>query len=431
MTDTRLGGDEDTHAVPDAWRRPPHRGALIVLLWIAYFGVAPVAWLPGISVRMWSFAKMGLFIVAVVLTWWLARVRRTPGGLVGPMGLGIVALASVFAMFQAASYTLAVRRLGELVLAFALLWTIYVYERNFGGFVRIGAWAAVIHAAFGIVVLAAAAGAASFSAPAVFDSHSIVDAGFGGWRTGWSGGVALFVPFALAVGLSRARPEIRLIMLGSVVVTIAGQVTTSGRAGVLVSLVSVLVMIAFRYGWIGFLWSLISVAVISVVSYPFLREHLRFDKLLSLDESDIDSFSSGRVSLYEEGLDRIAERPLVGHGYGNAVKEVGNPADPILLEIHNLWLRLTAEGGVVFLAALVAVSVNVVVWGVRAVRRLVRRGGRVAALPAMACLATIGGGILVSMFEPNLILGTMHPSTIWWASAGAVVAMTGDRTVRS
>ena len=430
VTYARLRSDDAIGGLPDAWRRPPHRGALVALLWTAYFGVAPVAWLPGVSVRVWSAAKVGLFVIAVALTWWLASVRRTPGGLVGPMGLGLVALGSVFAMFQAVSYSLAARRLGELALAFGLLWTIYVYERSFGGFIRIGAWAAVFHALLGIAILAGAAGVFSLSSPEVFEAQSIVDSGFGGWHTGWSGSVALFIPFALAMGLSRERPGIRLVMIGSVGVTIAGQIVTGGRAGVLVCLLAVLAMVAFRYGWIGLVWSGFAAAALAVASYPFLREHLRFDRLTSLDAADVDAFSSRRVSLYKDGLERIAERPLVGHGYGNVTFEYGNPADPITAEIHNLWLRMAAEGGVVLVVALIAVAASVLVRGYRSVRRLTVVAGRAAALPAAAYLVTVLGGMLVSMFEPNLILGTMHPSMIWWASAGAMAALAGNRAGR-
>ena len=75
-------------------------------------------------------------------------------------------------------------------------------------------------------------------------------------------------------------------------------------------------------------------------------ERLRFDRLWDASEDALD-FTSGRLELNRYALDQIGERPFRGQGFGVPLKEL-SPGYP--LEIHNMWLRAGAEGGLIYLA---------------------------------------------------------------------------------
>ncbi len=91
--------------------------------------------------------------------------------------------------------------------------------------------------------------------------------------------------------------------------------------------------------------------------------------------------------------------------------------------IHNLWLKSAAEGGVVLVAALASVILTILMRAANLLARTVRtersRSDRVWAAGLVGVLVA---GLALSMTQPGGVLGSMHASVIWWASAGVAAA---------
>ena len=396
----------------------------LLLAWGVYLSMAPVAWFPGFPLPAYTGVKTLAFAVAVVSTWLYARNRRVPGGLAGPVGLALVAASSVFALSQAVSTVAALRSLLEVTLAFGVLWTIYVFERNVWSIWPALATAAVVHGVLSLLVLAAFAG--WFEAVSPLRPDSIVDTGLGGWRTGWSNGVALFVPFGLIPVLRPGPLVLRIGAAGAVASTLAGQLVTGGRAGVAVALLSILLMLTFTQGLAGLAVGAIAVIGVSVALTSGAATGVgidRFEQPLGSDEA-----TATRVELLQYGWEQFGEHPLAGNGIGRPVlgSIAGEP-----LEIHNVWLRLAAEGGILLAASLIAVSVSIIAKAVDVLWRASKGYASTEIPVASAFVSCLLGGVVVSLIEPNIFLGTMHVSIVWWVAAGAAVALhTGGRTDR-
>ena len=154
-------------------------------------------------------------------------------------------------------------------------------------------------------------------------------------------------------------------------------------------------------------------------------ERLRFDRLFDASANGAD-FTSGRMTLNEYGVERIVAYPLRGDGFGVPLTDLGSGTP---LEIHNMWIRAGAEGGLLYLAALVLVVVNLFVQGIRGLAAARRGAGPRASLGVAAAVCALGGGVILSMFEPRFVLGHLHLTAIGWAAAGIAVAASAETTV--
>ncbi|MFV2069119.1 MAG: O-antigen ligase family protein, partial [Pirellulales bacterium] len=382
----------------------------VTVTWIAYLALAPVAWLPGIPHSAFTAAKNLVFLLAVIFTWAYARRRSVPRGLAGPVGMALVAATSVFAVAQASGLSTALRGTIEIVVAFGILWTLYVFERDIAPVWSVAAAAAVIQGVLSLLIVAAFLGWIDLQSPDALNANTIQDTGLGGWRTGWSNSVAMFVPFALALVMRPGKVVVRLIGVGAVAATLLGQLISGGRAGVFVTLLSVLLMVTFAYGIPGIVIGLTAVFTGAYLLLSGFAARFGIDRF---DEpfGDIDDLSSGRLELLRFGVEKVGERPLIGHGNGQPVVALANGDT---LEIHNIWLRIAAEGGIFLVVSFAAVVLSILGKAVDVLWRATLAGSRAPIIEAAALLASLVGGIVISMVEPNIFFGTMHASAIWW-----------------
>ncbi len=125
--------------------------------------------------------------------------------------------------------------------------------------------------------------------------------------------------------------------------------------------------------------------------------------------------TSDRLRHYLIAFDSIAERPLLGHGFGAAEARVTED-----LEVHNLWLKFAAYTGVLWPA-----------WFALMVSFLFYRGGQLLrlglarsdALLASACAAILAGALLLSMTSPGFFIGPANINTVIWMAAGIILGL--------
>ena len=134
----------------------------------------------------------------------------------------------------------------------------------------------------------------------------------------------------------------------------------------------------------------------------------------------LNDISSGRVYGAMIALERAMESPLIGHGFGNVTLKG--------TEIHNLWLKLFVEAGL-----LLPLLLGYLVYRVFRIdlkkRALLRREAsfsyahryRFASLRAYEAILLMG--LLMSMLEPRALLGSYQLSVLWWCVIGVIAAM--------
>ena len=423
-----------------------------------YLGLSPIYWLPGLSVYQLRTAKMVVLAAAVVLIWTSAirrhRIRGLPSGIYGPTGLLILLVLSAPGFLQAAEGE-ARSTVVDYLTCYLVLWTTYIARSSGIDLPRTLAFSATIIVPFALLpVITFATGWPSWHAPPEFDSIGLVTAGFGARRTGWSNGLALFVPaLLLLVTASQSRTIWKYLLAGIGILTIIGsQMVVAGRAGLLASFIGLAMIVWLSRPTVRMIITL--VLALSVLASVLelsdrisntdhvygasqrrgdvadeLTTRLRLDRLESTDTTDRwDRFSAGRLGAYEYAIEMATRRPFLGYGFGNAVYSSS--------EIHNLWLKLWVESGIFLPLAMLGSLWLAMRENLGRVRPVADRNifdshraahGSPPSIYTRHLLAVIiFQGVLVSLFEPNALIGSFQATAIWWFCAGTLPSPPGS-----
>lgn len=392
-----------------------------MLAWAAYFATAPVVWLPGLSIPAIAAIKAILFGTAVWLTWVSVDRPRLPPGILGPLGAVAVVFSASFGLFQANSATSVGQTLFSFGLPFVVLWSFWNLPQLRGNILQFAIVSATVLALLSaVIVYANIARPRLFFGPNPLGFQAAWVSGFGTLSTGWSHGVALFVPF-LAVRTASARGRTALIALAGIALIIAGQLIVFGRGGLLISVLSVLAVVAMRLRaevtWLLVVAMAVVIPLVILATDAAVPDASQESGGIGFEE--VDDFSSNRLELVRQGLAVIAERPLVGYGFGNDRLGIGQAS----LQVHVTWMRMAVQGGLAFPAMLLVI---VLIVSRRAMLVLRQQVGTDDYLPLLASVLVIFGGITASFVEPNAIMGTFHTSAIWWAAAGSASRLAFD-----
>ena len=403
-----------------------------------YLGTAPVYWLPNMSASAVDMGKISLFVVAIGMVFFpvIATGKiHLPKGLWGPMGFWALIVLSTAGLLQAKDTSSLVGFVVDIVTGALFLWCFFNLRRQGVDFLLIFRRSVVIISLFAALTVAnKLTGLPDWHAPEdLHEAHqSLFRTGFGGGSTGWSNGLALYLPVALFLFTKRTgRGSFLRRILGLVMVCclFGSQLASGGRAGLLASLLAIVTfIILYLPRWpkvsaiVGLLLTttIASLLLTTAIELPETwNRHLKLNRLPDKIESisDLEQFSSGRINASITAFERFKERPFLGHGNKQILMEYINRQ----IEIHNLWLKWAVESGIF---APLFFLVMVVVLLLEA-RRLVAAHSKNMADrdAALAFGLIILSGIVVSQFEPNTLIGSFQNSAIWWAAVGSLLSL--------
>ena len=244
--------------------------------------------------------------------------------------------------------------------------------------------------------------------------QSLLEAGFNSRSNKWS--IHLSFVIATAYCMFLFSDGVRGKVSGFLILMAAGLFSAAsiGRTGLLASLVSIY-SITFLFGRVR---SQVLLLVITLASFASLIFY-NYDAVALLMKSsletgfDLRETSSGRSDQYKVAARLIAENPLTGIGLDN-VQPLMQQEYGWSWSVHNLYLRVAAES-----ESLPPSQPFLVVYPIfpRASRRC--EGHR---LLNGASLGIAVSGLMVSMFEPNTIVGSFQNTAVWWLNFGALMA---------
>ncbi|MBU4259809.1 MAG: hypothetical protein KKB23_04405 [Proteobacteria bacterium] len=395
-----------------------------------YLGLSPVYWWPGVSPRTFAAFKFLLVFTGVLVVWVKVLINgqlALPRGLLGPFGFILLLVASIGGIAQC-DISVSFIRIKDYLLSFVMLWTFFVYQRNGNDASRVFLIAGFILAAHCfLVVVSKVAGVPRWSGPREFVAPELWVSGFGSLRTGWSNASALFVPVLAAYFLDvyKRSAAVRIGALLALVSIVGSQLVVAGKAGILASLISIpmmLMMIPERRKLLVVYLVIVVLASVGLAGYMYKSMSLEQVQQQKQAMNKLDKFSAGRVSSDLKALELAADRPFQGYGFGNFTFKG--------TAIHNLWIRLLVDSGL-FLPLILCLIVFVIfriLWRNRLeyCSSLTFRTSDEERRPTLIYYYgsnVIMLGILISMLEPSFILGAFQPSAVWWAVAGAGVAL--------
>jgi O-antigen ligase len=169
--------------------------------------------------------------------------------------------------------------------------------------------------------------------------------------------VALAVPFAWHIGVNEHRRLIRWTFLGYVPAA-AVTVLLSASRGAFVALALALSLIVWTYPRLRF-WPralVVGSGLATAIVIPLVVPPASFDRLLQGVDEVREGSLTGRVRIWEAGLDAYREHPFLGVGMGafrtSVAPELGQP-----WAAHNTYLGILVELGLVGMAIFFAVLV--------------------------------------------------------------------------
>lgn len=403
---------------------------LLIFTLFCYIALAPVLWLPSISVSGVKLMKVFLITTSITIFFFLSIINRTRLDLPIYLFLLCVACTLLFPLFllnstdhfsEALSYTL------NFIFGFiTLIIGFNLYE-------NIANNTTLFRSLYIVLVLIVAFPISNFffeypdwsdQLPEVRDYgvRALWYTGFSAHRTGWSETLALFVtlPFLILEG-KRKSILLYLITISPIVVA---QVLSTSRTGFLCSFLAVLIFVFKKSSKIELMSFFLVITGLIVTFYSDILVILRISSS-SEDVSDISDISSGRSDMYISFFDMVSKKPLEGIGFQGswtALRKLG-----IDHEMHNSLLRVWIDHGLIF-------GIVITLFSIEAIRiaigTLLKRGE--SNLSYMLSIIILQG-LFIAMFSPAFIFGGFQVSSLWWLSVGMLAKkhFVADITVRN
>jgi O-antigen ligase len=275
----------------------------------------------------------------------------------------------------------------------------------------------------------------NWRAPVEFHQVTLATSGFGSLRTGWSDGIALFVPLLALVILDSKKWKFIVGLTVSVLLLaiIGSQLIVGGRAGLLTSMLIMVVLAYYKLSRVWFVAMMLTILLVGVsvagVYINQLEEHLRIDRLFENKSTfeALDHFSADRLSGYLYAVNAFLERPITGYGFGNVIYD-GR-------EIHNVWLRLLVEAGILLPTVFLYIIAN----SIKSVKMLMQKNRSsstsadtvISANSGQSLSLVLIGGVVISFLEPNVLVGSFQNTAIWWAVAGLGMAISDRKKIET
>lgn len=206
--------------------------------------------------------------------------------------------------------------------------------------------------------------------------------------------LAMMVPLAAALFLTKAGRLVRWAGVGFVPLAIAMIVASRSRSGIAVLLIAVLLVGMLlilprgkgsRDANLAILTAALLLPVLLLFGY-FAGIEL-FSLITGRSHSEAGS-TMARVLMLERGIPLLAAHPILGFGNGMGAVKLGF-FDGVRFNIDNYWLGLALDAGVPGLLAFAIVFGNAIWLGLRIYRLRLDRAGTTAGLIAMALLMFI------------------------------------------
>lgn len=397
-------------------------------------GIAPVFWLPGVSIAAVDAIKTSIFVIGAGLFFfrlWANSKVYLPRGLWGPVGFMGLIILSLPGFVQSTGNFITLQSIYHIILPFLFLWCFFNLTLYVADLRPIFRRAAIIISLFSAIhVVNYFTGMPDFRAPYPDPFTTI---GFGAAATGWSNGLALYLSIMIILTMSKSDENSylhKIIWIALAACITGSQIASEGRAGILTSFL-ILTMSTFLFPKRQFfvlVCCAVSIALIALI-YLILNHDLTIDvflmtdsfklnRLISMDVFDLDHFSSGRIEQYIYAIEKILQRSLFGHGVGTALVFKSNEG---LLEIHNHWLRMMVEYGIsqpLFFAAMIGVAVY-------HAARLFSKPNTTAMNRELAIQSflVVIAGVFLSFLEPRIFVGSFQNGAIWWSSIGVILGL--------
>jgi O-antigen ligase len=350
-----------------------------------YLILSVVNWLPIVSTDVIRFIKYLLFIYIFIYEIKNSDLRY-PSLFLSPIGLIIVLLSMSFGLYLSFDFNALV----DIILPFLILW-IFNFKRDY--YYRCIRKASLVIAFICFFSIVSYITGVYNIKPNASWSSTFGQAAFGGYSTGYSNSLFLFVPF-LVFWHRKYNKGLFAIETFAILTIIVAQYISGGRGGFLASLLVFFMGYRFSIIYKGLL-------IVMLISFVQSEEFLTQMRIVNDygEELDSDRISSGRIRLMDYYINKFNERPLFGYGFGS--KEGIDE-----MTVHIVWLKNVINGGLCYLFFLILIFARVfsnVIFN----RFLTKEE-----MKLFYILFIIS--FLITFLEPNYLIGSVQGEFVYW-----------------
>ena len=372
-----------------------------------YLTIAPINWLPFTPLAIVNGLKYTFLILLLLFTFPPGSFSFRSANVFTPFYLFFILACSIPLFFQA--YEPAFVHIVDIGLLFLMCWIIYnsflTKEELFVVFYKVSIVIAIVC----VLSIVSAATGITFSSPAPWNDPFSKGA-LGGYRTGWSNSIFLYIPFLLFTFFKSSSKKQKTVSVLAIVAIMGSQILSGGRAGLIASILAILAFSRFNAKLI-IAFSIVAVIFSTFIPFETIEEHFRASDEQIENKAGagrIDKISSGRVVGYQLGLDLFFESPIWGHGYG--ASDYLTDMKGYFPEIHNTLLKRLVDGGILLIVPILFLFLIFYKQCILNIERFSEARNHLRLFRILFFL-----GIYISMVEPNYLIGSFQGEAFFWA----------------
>ena len=352
-----------------------------------YLILSVVNWLPVISIGLIRGVKYILFIF-IFFYELKYHSFKFPSFYLSPIGLLLVLMSMSFGLYLSPNISSFV----DILLPFLIIW-IFNFKKNTYYKVILNASLIIAFICF-LSIISNFTGIYNIEPNGPWSS-TFGKAAFGGYSTGYSNSLFLFVPFLVFWHRKENKGFFSKETFAIITIIIA-QYIAGGRAGLLASL-----LIFF----LGYKFSIVYKLIIVIMLIPLIQseEFLIQMRIVNVygDEIDEDRISSGRIELGTYYLDKFYERPFFGYGFGEKEEIDANH------DVHIVWLKNAINGGFFYVLFLLGIFLSIFI-------TVLLNSFFLSKEEMWLFLSIFFISFLITFLEPNYLIGSVQGEFVYW-----------------
>lgn len=372
-----------------------------------YVGISSIYWIPGIGLEEMrifkiSFFVLVLFFIAIVLP--TLQEKKILSGIFGIPGIIILVLLYLPSIIISSDEYILFTIIGNCLSYYLFIWALFILSKN--NLMDFGRITNIILLIISFFTIWHIIGSLFFNITIPNNRFWYVtfqDTAFNTSRTGWSNGLALFIPLCFVLRSNYRKWLFIALMIYS-------QFLTGGRSGLLASAFVILLYLVMSkaIGKAIFIFSLIGILIVSNIN--LVTKQLRIDALSGgITEESLNQFSSDRVVGNIYGIQQWLDSPF----FGNGLRNVNIQKVAFVDEIHNFWIKTLAESGIFVCLFYILFIIILFINSYQIIGRQHYK---------LIFILVLISGIVETMFEPRVLFDAFQNSAVWWFGVAAILA---------
>ncbi|MFA6309390.1 MAG: O-antigen ligase family protein [Clostridia bacterium] len=204
--------------------------------------------------------------------------------------------------------------------------------------------------------------------------------------------MVLTIPLSVSFIYSEKRILKKLFFFACAISMFVCMIFTSSRSALIGLLVAALIFVFLKDRRL-----IIPLALLCIAAFLFIPQiNTRINYLLSPDYM-ISSAKGGRLARWPMGIELFKENLLSGVGlgrFGGAVAAINKVPDSFYMD--NYYLKTAVEMGIFGISAFLILMYNVLIWSIRAIKRITDK--KMSTL-VQAAIASMSGVLVTNFFE--------------------------------